>query len=249
MSYASVAANNAPPLSQQPHPDQALLNTRPLTKDFLDDKSKVNLPPSGRESQSGRTTYEAKVVDDDEDDETFPSSKSEKENKRLQEVKAEGIYLWNVARRHLLRPGIAGGLVGLINLGFLAGAGRAFYTQPHLRGNRTALSSTFLTAIALVTVEGYAAEKYQKSFRGQAEEEQGENFLYNHLYEQVFRPKVLGGLVGLLNTVIIGTVGYFSYSNWNRPSWDRRTVSTIAIGILTIWASEGLLIQKRCFDK
>ena len=45
----------------------------------------------------------------------MPSSPSRgnKKNRRLQEAEAEGAYLLEVAKRYLLRPGVAGGLVGL----------------------------------------------------------------------------------------------------------------------------------------
>lgn len=75
-----------------------------------------------------------------------------------------------------------------------------FYTQPHLRRDRAALSSVVATTIALVSIEGYAAEKYRKTPQGQAEEKQARKegtLIYKHLHEQVLRPGVLGGLIGL----------------------------------------------------
>lgn len=36
-----------------------------------------------------------------------------KGSKRFQEAQAEGTYLWEVTKHYLLRPGVAGGLVGL----------------------------------------------------------------------------------------------------------------------------------------
>lgn len=90
--------------------------------------------------------------------------------------------------------------LSLVNIGLLAGAGRAFYAQPHLRQDRTILASTAAAAFALLSVEGYAAEKYRQSPRGHAEEVRARKegtLLYKHLHEQVLRPGVLGGLVGL----------------------------------------------------
>lgn len=42
-----------------------------------------------------------------------------------------------------------------------------------------------------------------------------------------------------VNTAILGTVGYYSYVNWDKPSWDRRTVSAVVVGLLTLWGGEG----------
>lgn len=137
MSYASVAATNAPPpseqvthlintcahitkLTRQPHPDQGLLNTTPPTAgSVVDDMSKVNVVSPNYKSHPATFTSEANIGYDDDDDDPLPGinpSKKKKVNKRLQEAEAEGIYLWEVTKHYLLRPGIAGGLVGLSKL-------------------------------------------------------------------------------------------------------------------------------------
>ena len=41
-----------------------------------------------------------------------------------------------------------------------------------------------------------------------------------------------------VNLAVIGTVGYFSYKNWNQP-WDRRTVSAVTVGLLGLSGLEG----------
>ena len=43
----------------------------------------------------------------------------------------------------------------------------------------------------------------------------------------------------VVNAGIIGTVGYFSYINWDKPSWDRRIVSSVTVGVLALWSGEG----------
>lgn len=190
----------------QPHPDPALLNTTPPTaSNVIDDTAKLNLVSPDYKSHLATKTSEARhrIYDSDEDDEPLPGipgKKKKKTNRRLKEVEAEGLYLWDVTKHYLFRPGVAGGLVGLINLGLLAGAGRAFYTQPHLRRDRSAILSAVAATISLLSVEGYAAEKYRKTPRGQAEERRAKEegtLLYKHLHEQILRPGVLGGLVGL----------------------------------------------------
>ncbi|KAG5643611.1 hypothetical protein DXG03_000619 [Asterophora parasitica] len=189
MSYASVAAANAPPPSEQPQPDPALLNTTPPTaSDVADDNAKVKLvAPINHDD------------DEDEDDED-ERPKNSRSHRRFKEVEAEGAYIWEITKRCLFRPGVAGGLVGIVNLGLLAGVGRAFYTQPHLRRDRALISSTVAAAVALLSAEGFATEKYRQTERGRAEERRAKEegtVIYKHLREQVLRPKVHGGIVGL----------------------------------------------------
>jgi hypothetical protein len=112
--------------------------------------------------------------------------------------------------------------------------------------------------MVLFSLEGYIAEAYRKTPQGQEEARRARTEgaqIYRHLHEQIMRPQVLGGLVGmgslshllslewvpnlfLVNTVILGGLGYLAYSNWNKP-WDRRVVSGISVGLLTVWGGEG----------
>ncbi|KAJ7502719.1 hypothetical protein B0H11DRAFT_1986098 [Mycena galericulata] len=223
MSYASVAGTNAPPPSEQPKPDPALLNTTPPTSsEYIDGTKKVNVVPMPTHNSPRRP------------------------HRRLDETKAEGVYIWDSAKHILFRPGVAGGLIGLVNIGLLAGAARAFYVQPHYRRDTTAISSTVAATLAILGVEGYAAEAYRKTAAGQEEERKAKEegaLIYRHVKEQILRPGTLGGLVGVINLVILGTVGYFSYENWNR-AWDRRIVSAISAGLFTLSIGEGFLAEK-----
>jgi hypothetical protein len=165
----------------------------------------------------------------------------------VHEAEEEGFYLWQVAKRYLLRPGVAGGLVGLVNIGLLASVSRSFYTQPHLRRDTRAISSTIAGAFAILALEGYAAEKYRETPVGREEERRAREegaVIYRQLREHILRPGVLGGLVGLVNAAILGTVGYFSYTNWDKPSWDRRIVSAVSVGLLTLWGGEGVIAER-----
>lgn len=88
----------------------------------------------------------------------------------------------------------------VVNVGIVAGVGHAYYTQPHLRCDTTAIASTVAGALTLFSLEGYAAEKYRETPRGQAEERRAKQegaIIYRHAREIVLRPGVLGGLVGL----------------------------------------------------
>jgi hypothetical protein len=53
-------------------------------------------------------------------------------------------------------------------------------------------------------------------------------------------------LISLVNSAILGALGYVAYSNWNK-SWDRRAVSAISVGLLTIWGGEGYALTDLIF--
>ncbi|PBK91354.1 hypothetical protein ARMGADRAFT_1105746 [Armillaria gallica] len=239
-SYASAAKRAVDDNHPDPFPDTGLLNTTPSSANpVVDDTAKVNLVPSDFKSNPiTATSANARPPDSD------LSSNKKRSNRHLREVKQEGYYLWDVAKDYLLRPGVAGGIIGIVNVGILAGAARSFYTQPHLRRDTKAISAAVAASIALLSVEGFAVEKYSKAPKGQEEarraKEEG-SLIYRHLREQILRPGVLGGLLGIVNAGILSTVGYFSYINWDKPTWDRRVVSAVSVGILALWSGEGLV--------
>ncbi|KAI0759828.1 hypothetical protein BD413DRAFT_594966 [Trametes elegans] len=248
MSYASVAAQNAPPPSQQPHPDPSLLTTEPPSADNIaDDASKLNVVAPDFKKHPATTTS-TQDVPPDLPTPGAPSGTAESRSRRyLHEAEEEGFYLWNLAKYYILQPSVAGGLLGLLNLGLIGGTAYTYYTKPHLRRDTRAIASTVAAALSLLSVEGYAAEKYRETPRGQREAEKAKKegaALYRVAREHILRPGVLGGLVGVLNAGILGAVGYFSYINWDRPAWDRRTVSAVSVGLLTLWGGEGYLAER-----
>lgn len=134
MSYASVAAQNAPPPSQQvhtwahfvplrdhdhsdlfsqPRPDPALLTTEPPSaNNIADDAAKVNIVSSDfRSNPATETSVNAPAGHATG---TPVSHNARGKAKRyLHEAEKEGFYVWEVAKQYLLRPGVAGGLLGL----------------------------------------------------------------------------------------------------------------------------------------
>lgn len=250
MSYASVAAHDAPSSSEQPRPDPAFLTTeRSSPSSVIDDTSKVNIVSSDSKENPATCTSEIHVpenIDDDLGDSGRKAVKG-KRNRHLQEAQAEGIYLWKITKNYLFRPGVAGGIISLVNVGLLSSAGYLFYTKPSLRRNFTAISSAAAGALFLIGTEGYAAEKYRQTPIGRQEErrarEEG-SVIYKQLREHVFRPSVLGGFVGLVNTAILGAVGYYSYANWHKSRWNRDIVTVVAFGLLTLWGGEGYLAER-----
>ncbi|OAX44170.1 hypothetical protein K503DRAFT_789071 [Rhizopogon vinicolor AM-OR11-026] len=242
MSYASVAARDAPLPSEQPHPDPALLTTEQSpSNNIIDDTSKVNVIPRDFEEDPSTYTSDVYVPEDTEGD-TGRVGKG-KGSKRLQEAQAEGTYLWEVTKHYLLRPGIAGGLVGLANIGLLSSVGYAFYTKPDLRRNFTAIGSAAGGTLLLIGTEGYAIEKYRGIFEKKRRIGEQDTLIYKQFREHIFRPGVLGGLVGLVNTAILGAVGYYSYVNWDKSKWNRDVVTTVSLGLLALWGGEGYLAE------
>ncbi|KDR75448.1 hypothetical protein GALMADRAFT_249508 [Galerina marginata CBS 339.88] len=256
MSYASVAAHNAPPPQEQPHPDPALLNTTPPThSNIIDDTAKVSVvAPQFKEDPHTYTSEARRTVDDGDSKVMAPPAHpthGHKAKNGVEAVELEGVHLWESAKTYLLRPGVCGGLLGLVNIGLLASVGRTFYLRPHLRRDATALSSTIAVAVALISAEGFAAEKYRQTPRGKEEERRARRegaLIFRHLHQQIMRPGILGGLLGLFNAAVLGTLGYFSYINWDR-AWDRRNVSAISLGLLTLWSGEGFVVERYLADR
>lgn len=130
-----------------------------------------------------------------------------------------------------------------MNVGLIGTLSYKLYTEPSLRSDRKFLSTSLISLLALFSGEGYYAEAYRKTDAGKREEARAKQegaALYNHAKRVVLRPGVLGGLVGVLNVGVLGGVGYWSYVNWERPSaWDRRTVTSASVALLTLFAGEG----------
>ncbi|KAG8688438.1 hypothetical protein FRC08_011439 [Ceratobasidium sp. 394] len=257
MSYASVAAHNAPPASQQPHPDQNLYTTQhDVSGGSLPDVSRnVNVAPHDFKSNPHTVTSETTPAhyesSDDEGGNRTGSSKKraakERARKTLDDAEEEGLYIWNQFKERIMRPGTAGGILGVVNVGLIAFAGREFYTKSHLRTDPRALGTVAATTLVLFGVEGALADAYLKTDAGKKEKARARKegaAVYRQTREVVLRPGVLGGLVGVLNLGILGGVGYAAYLHWDQPRWDRRAVSAISAGLLTLAVGEGYLGEK-----
>jgi hypothetical protein len=86
------------------------------------------------------------------------------------------------------------------------------------------------------------AESYAQTDQGRAEAHRAREegaYIYRQAKEIILRPGALGGIVGVFNLAVLGTVGYFAYENWDLPRWDRRTVSTVTAGLLGLSLGEG----------
>ncbi|KAG8864656.1 hypothetical protein FRB96_005161 [Tulasnella sp. 330] len=263
MSYAAVASHNTS--GPQPHPDTGLLNTHPSHTSLPDVDSKVTVVPQSFKEHPVTVTSAAAPeplhADQQSSEDEFhqaadkASRKKEKAKRKLHEAREEGIekyheakeesiYLWSEAKKRVLQPGVMGGLMGVVNVGLIGAFGYQLYAYPHTRRDTRFLSASAIAATLLLGAEGYVAENYRQTPRGQAEErrarEEG-SYYYNKTKNVILRPGVLGGIVGVVNVGILGGVGYISYTHWDKPQWDRRTVSAVTVGLLGLFTAEGFL--------
>jgi len=265
MSYAAVTKENREPLSQQPHPDTGLLNTEPPAEGEVQlpdgDSTKVTVAPSDwkehpksvaedlREQKAAAQSAMSDNLNAATSGNTNGSAKrkerKERTQERLDEYEEEGKDLWARAKHTILQPGVAGGLLGVVNLGLLGTVSYKLYTEPHLRTDQRFITTSALSALAIFGAEGYFADAYSKTDAGQREaakaREEG-GALYSQAKQIILRPGVLGGVVGVLNVGVLGGLGYWSYVNWDHTyKWDRKTVSTATVGLIALFAGEGYL--------
>ncbi|EIW69814.1 hypothetical protein TREMEDRAFT_30239 [Tremella mesenterica DSM 1558] len=214
MSYASVASHNIPQGSM-PQPDQNLADGH----------------------FAGETTASF-TADDKKKSVRDGINKAEKE---FDEVENKLAPYWEKTKDVVLRPGTLGGLMGVVNVGLLGTLGYFAYTRKDQPWDRRIIGGAVAGTLALFGAEGYVAESYLQTAEGRQEAEraksEGSKF-YLQAKEVILRPGVAGGLAGVLNVAIIGTISYFSYKHWNQP-WDRRVVSTISVGLLGLSGLEG----------
>ncbi|EKM54370.1 uncharacterized protein PHACADRAFT_196799 [Phanerochaete carnosa HHB-10118-sp] len=262
MSYASVAAHNAPPPALQPKPDPSLLTTEPPSQDNIaDDAAKLNIVAPDFKQHPETTTSTAGVPIQPPPQPVSggvpPTSSGSQPSREyraadaakryVHEAEEESLHLWTVAKQYLLRPGVAGGLLGIFNLGLLSWTGYALYMKPSLRRETRFLTSAAAAAVTILGAEGYAAERYRETPAGREEGRRARAEgagLYRAVRVNLLRPGVLGGLLGLLNTAVLGTVGFFAYKHWDASRWDRRIVSAVSIGLLALWSGEGYVAEQ-----
>lgn len=107
MSYADVAAQNT--TGSQPIPDPALFTTETAEPSpVVDDAAKVNVVPSSFKEQPATKTSEIRQ----ELDERENAARRASHQGRRKDTQ-EGVYLWELTKRYLARPGVAGGLIGV----------------------------------------------------------------------------------------------------------------------------------------
>ncbi|KAJ9091697.1 hypothetical protein QFC19_008988 [Naganishia cerealis] len=147
------------------------------------------------------------------------------------------------AREILLRPGTLGGLMGVANVGLISTLGYYAYTRRNVPWNRNYVAAAIASTLSLFATEGIVAERYSTTPEGRQELERAKeegSRAYVHAREIVLRPQVAGGALGALNVAVLAALGYFGYQNWNKPAWDKKLVSAITCGLISLSAAEGL---------
>jgi len=235
MSYASVTSHNAS--TDQPLPDPALLNTsKPTASGVADDTVKVGVvSPNFKENPATTTSINRPPRFEEEESDPSPhrrTAKNKAKAKKLAHDAEKEVVHWSaVAKELVLRPPVAGGLVGVVNLGLIGYTGYKFYSEPHLRRDHRFVTSTVAGAMVLLGLEGYGAQ----SFTPVREEE---DVLIQYVRQN---PKSTRTFFSILNVGIVGATGYLAYSKWDR--WDRRTFATLAAGLASFGLGESYLVS------
>lgn len=236
MSYASATSRNLP--ADQPHPDPALLNTTKSTASGVaDDTAKVGVvSPKFKENPATTTsTFQPPRYDEEESDPAphRRTAKNKAKAKNLaRDAEKEAIHWSAVAKELVLRPPVAGGLVGVVNLGLIGFTGYKFYSEPHLRHDHAFVTSTIASAAVILGLEGYGAQTFAPA---QAEEDVLIQYVRHN-------PKSTRTLFAILNVGVLGATGYITYSKWNR--WDSRTFATLAAGLASFGLGESYLVSQ-----
>lgn len=236
MSYASVTSHNV--TADQPLPDPALLNTtKPTASGVADDTAKVGLvSPNFKENPATTTsTYKPPRYNEEESD-SSPHHRAKKDNKAkakkaAHDTKKEAIHWSVVAKELVLRPPIAGGLVGVVNLGLIGYTGYKFYNEPHLRHDHMFVTSTIAGTAVVLGLEGYGAQTF-------APVREEEDVLVQYVRQN---PKTTRTLFAILNVGVLGATGYLTYSKWNH--WDNRSFMTLAAGLASFGLGESYLVS------
>lgn len=237
MSYASVTSHNAS--ADQPLPDPALLNTtKPTASGVADDTAKVGVvAPNFKQNPATTTsTYKPPRYGEEESD-SSPHHRSKKDNKAkakklARDAEKEAVHWSAVAKELVLRPPVAGGLVGVVNLGLIGYTGYKFYNEPHLRHDHTFVTSTIAGTAVILGLEGYGAQTF-------APVREEEDVLIQYVRQN---PKSTRTLFAILNVGILGATGYLTYSKWNR--WDNRTFLTLAAGLASFGLGESYMVSR-----
>jgi hypothetical protein len=150
----------------------------------------------------------------DSQEEGGPSNRARKDIERVEQRSSQ---LWERLKEQLIRPGVAGGLLGVgtysqpsmqyatevtpsVNVGLLGTLSYQLYTQPHLRTDSKVLGSSAVGALIILGAEGFLADAYRNTEQGREEERRAREegaALYKHTKEIILRPKVFGGLLGV----------------------------------------------------
>ncbi|KAK4703697.1 hypothetical protein P7C70_g2522, partial [Phenoliferia sp. Uapishka_3] len=210
---ASVAASNAPPVSAQPHPDTSLLQTSSASSTDGDESghSTINLI----DSQSAASLRSS--IDPDSTQEHEPTS-SDFKAARSATAAQVGAF-----------PPSTKPEVGIST----EESERIQKAEGWAREKGTEAEEAVRKEVDEVKEVGKKAGK-EAAKKARELEKEGREFAKKY-------PAAASGIVGVANFAVLAAVGAIAYSNWDKPRWDRRTVSAITVGLLGLFGAEGYL--------
>ncbi|KAG8806470.1 hypothetical protein FRC17_004972 [Serendipita sp. 399] len=174
-------------------------------------------------------------------------ARKEQAKEKGRQLQAEGKDLWAHTKDRVFQPYVAGGLFSIVNLGVLGGLGYLLYTEPSYRRDYKVIGGSVAGIFLLFGAEGALTESYLQTPEGQREKERVEaegSALYRQTREIVLRPGVFGGILGVVNVGILGSLGYLAYKHWDEPSWDRSYVTGITAGTAALFTAQGYLAEQ-----
>lgn len=204
-----------------------MLNTElPTAPDFIDDTAKVNVVDPSFKAHPATVTSLNRPPTDEERDRGNRKAYKERVRKDFDAAERRGMSIWENMKERILRPGVAGGLLGVgrfraviwlntnsltcnsptVNLGLLCTLGYKLYTEPHLRSDRRLLGWSATGALVVLGAEGFLAESYRNTPEGAEEERRARAegaAVYRHAKEVVLRPQVFGGLMGTCRNLLL----------------------------------------------
>ncbi|TFY76038.1 hypothetical protein EWM64_g7971 [Hericium alpestre] len=131
MSYASVASQNAPPPSEQPHADPSLLTTETTPPPpTVDDTLKVNLVPTDFKQHPSTVTSQIGDQLRAPDEATRPMSRKKSSDSRG----ARKTWFERVFGMPVFTSSVAGGLLAVANITLLGTVGYFAYITREYRG-------------------------------------------------------------------------------------------------------------------
>lgn len=233
MSYADAAASHIP-TGEMPEPSQDL-------------RDGVGAGPDPDQYKEDQARVEKDVKDAANKAEKKGREYAKKARHELDEAETTAAAYWEKTKEVILRPSTLGGLMGVVNVGLLGGLGLIAYQNKDRPWDQRYVAGAVGGTLALFGMQGLVTESYLQTPEGQAEKERAKregSKIYLQAKEVILRPGVAGGLVGIFNIAVLGTVGYFANKHWNDRVWDRKIVGGIAAGLMALSGLEGVLGQQ-----
>ncbi|GAA5966267.1 hypothetical protein JCM21900_002135 [Sporobolomyces salmonicolor] len=236
MSYASVAAHNAPPEDQQPHPDASLLERAnppaPSGEDYEGDK--VHVVDQDEAEKLRHAIAHAEALESHVDDD-FARARAHQQAREAEERQAQ---LKARAQAELKETtdevaAVADGAKATgkqleREAGKLYAEGKEEAKEKWAEGKQEAKE--------LAGKVEHEAKKDAKKLQKKAAEVEKEGRALAKQY-----PYAASGLVGVVNLALVAVPAYFAYAHWNEPRWDRRIVSAVGVGLASIFGAESAL--------